>query len=525
MSAGPQESNPKRAEQRTPEHSRVLDLMKEIGSPDGYEPMPYSQIRRFMDKGESEANRVWGCLAAHTLRKGHWSAYAIKVARDGTVVELHTRHFAEILGIDPASVRRGWRQIVAEGRARNGSVAEGVERMYIRGDVPPPQLGEEKAQEDSTKLISASILKQIKDWPQERVLEFTAWWQQRARLQKIVPADLKLLGERILAEEWAAGVRGWGLKPTQQGPRDCLDPSAKAEREGRLEALEPEIKKFVLSSWQSVQDGKATPYSRQNGAKLPAVSLLPERTPRKETEQAGSLLTPSPTPNPTLPGEGKKLVKEQYAPPALSPLDAAGQKALDFLFQTLKECARACPRSKLAQEGVDPLNKGHATSARNVLDKVRAEEVPAFSSTLKQKFGANALGKSAGWGMVLAWAGDWDRDRLQREKEIRDRAEREARQKAAGERTRAEHEREEAEFRAALKAIPMDEWDARMKRAQQESKADPMLIKAWKHMTADDQERATRQRAENTVRRELQEKRARESVQESLDSDQKGDSS
>src|SRR5665811_1295938 len=125
-------------------HQENMELMKAIGSKEGYNPMPPSQHLWQMAKDQPQLMRMWSGMTFHTLHQGQRSPFAVKVV-NGRQMELHMEHMAADLEVDEANAYHVWKQGEELGLWANvpfGSKPEkvrGLRRLYFRGDVPAPK--------------------------------------------------------------------------------------------------------------------------------------------------------------------------------------------------------------------------------------------------------------------------------------------------------------------------------------------------------------------------------------------------
>jgi hypothetical protein len=121
MSAAPQRKQPA---------SEGDQLMREMGSTKGFDPIPPDQYLTYQDTRYSPGQRLEAWMRSKTIRYGHRSPNAV----DEHGNELYLKHAAADLKMDPGNVGRAWRNLEAEGRVR----MEG-RRLYLCGTVALPQ--------------------------------------------------------------------------------------------------------------------------------------------------------------------------------------------------------------------------------------------------------------------------------------------------------------------------------------------------------------------------------------------------
>lgn len=414
------------------DYMRVVELMKEIGSKDGFEPIPWSQIAWHMAPGQPLINRLWGWLASKTLRKGHWSPFALEVGRDGRTIELHLENAAADLKADEANVRRAWREGLERGCWRNGTHGEGPRRLYICGNVPPAQevctdLSDQPS-EVCTDLLPSPILKQIKDrakdWPAERVAQLRSWYEQRLCVRSTVLADVVAAARNILDQDDDTGLREWGLEPSRNKEHATkVPPEAREARKERLAPLVPEIQRYVQTAIEFVQSSDFALYNGKSGHVQTRATLLPETTPRREIDQRASAPsdTPYSPPEPPLSSEVKKL--NQLPAPKAPDLSESEKTAEKTLFAAFAKMQQAYKNTDFGAEQISPDNKADLLLVHRVLAAVGSANVIDFLQSVARKFrgvGKGAMGKlpprapgeptgPRSLGLILMWARDYGR--------------------------------------------------------------------------------------------------------------------
>lgn len=410
------------ADKRSTDYMRVVALMKEIKSPDGFEPLPWSQIRWHMAERQPLVNRLWGWLASKTLKKGHWSPYAMEVGKEGQGIELHLENAAADLGADEANVRRAWREGVDLGYWRNGTKAEGVRRLYIRGNVPAPVKGEQKENEKvCTDLLPPRILQKIKDWDPEKRRELTRWWEIRLRLRDTVLAEVVSASRDILDQDDDTGWERWGLAPNRNKEhKNGLPPAALEARKKRIEPLLPGIQRLVQTCSEFVQTPEFEQYKNGRKREQTSPTLLPETTPRERQDprSVAPLDTGPGHREASGSGDGKKS-KQQYAPqkaaPA-SPLNENEKQAVALVFDRTQTLQESFPRMDFSKELISAKSKNDQLFALRVVSAVGPGYIHQFFDYAREqlkKLDRNSLGKlpgrggSAGprsLGLILDWA-------------------------------------------------------------------------------------------------------------------------
>jgi hypothetical protein len=427
MSAAPSTQPDRQQAYKSPDHGRVMELLKEIGGRDGYEPIPWDQIGWHGRASQSPLQRMWAWLISKTLRKSHWSPYAITKRNEYGGEELHIEHAAKDLGMDLKNAWRTWKEGVDMGLWRNGTKDEGKRRMYICGSVPQ-QKGEEEAKHPPLKIVCTDsipdyILLKIKEWPPEKQSQFSLEWSLRVKVRNIVLAELVKSGRTILTEEDDTLLRRWGLeKKHQEHP-----PQQKiAGREARIATVLPEVRESVLTIFELVQAQEKALYRVENDRVQTGATLLPEITTRnKKDAQAGGV--PDRVSRPTRAHhavDGVKHKLQQLQPTGQLPkLNDSENQALILLFFETARMQEAFPHTDFASEKIDPKNKADQIWARRVLHTVGADNMTGFILSVASKFKGldhNALAKlpsrapgtdsgPRSLGLILAWAKDYGR--------------------------------------------------------------------------------------------------------------------
>jgi hypothetical protein len=83
-------------------HQQNVELMREIGSTKGYDPMPPDQYLTYQNKRYPPKLRLWAWMLSKTIRQGHRSAYAVEEHGKGLTIQ----HGAADLDMDEGDVRR-----------------------------------------------------------------------------------------------------------------------------------------------------------------------------------------------------------------------------------------------------------------------------------------------------------------------------------------------------------------------------------------------------------------------------------
>ena len=429
MSAAPSAQPDRQQPYKSPDYMRVLNLVKQIGSKNGFEPIPWDQLSWHQRRGMSPMQRMWCWMISKTLKKGHWSPYAITKAIEHGGEELHIEHAAQALGMDPGNAYKTWKDGLSLGLWRNGTKDEGKRRLYICGSVPQP-VGEDKAKDPPPKIVCTDnlppyILKQIKDWPPEKRIPFDLEWARRVTVRETVLAETVTGARDILDAKDTTFLRGWQLEIRRNDDYKRKDLTAKqiqARRE-RAKLILPQLQNFVQTIESSVQSGEIALYKAENRVVQTVATLLPETSGRKKKDtRAGGV--PDRVSRPVAAHQAVDGTKDKYQPagqlPELSDLE---NQALILLFFGTARMQEAFPHTDFASEKVDPKNKADQIWARRVLHTVGADNMTGFILSVASKFKGldhNALAKlpsrapgtdsgPRSLGLILAWAKDYGR--------------------------------------------------------------------------------------------------------------------
>lgn len=166
------------------------DLMRAIGSKEGFDPMPPSQHRFLMDQSEPPLNRIMGLLFASTIHPGKGRKRST-YARDSHGRAMKQKDFCAVLGISDRNMTTYFKQLSEDDRLR---VDEKDGRIYLGGNAREPQLarGEEGVEEEGllcTKEFPAYITQFLQQLSEKECRQATAALSERVRLHKQWEAD------------------------------------------------------------------------------------------------------------------------------------------------------------------------------------------------------------------------------------------------------------------------------------------------------------------------------------------------
>lgn len=183
-----------------PSESTHAKLMREMGSKSGeWDPIPPTQYEALMDKRESEEIRLLGALLKRTIGRaddGTRSAFA----RESNGRPTSNAHLALETGISAGNLSTALRRLEAQDRIRRQSAPA---RIYLRADVPAPDLGVPDDEDDSVGTANMGRTSVIRtDNFSARELQFLAGLQERE------PERFRVAVARIVAAEmWGAQVK------------------------------------------------------------------------------------------------------------------------------------------------------------------------------------------------------------------------------------------------------------------------------------------------------------------------------
>jgi len=200
---------------------RATDLMKEMGSPHGFDPIPPSQYLYFLDDPDPVQSAVaW--VRSKTIRRGHRRNYAV----DQQGNQLTIQDFAnERYNGDWANANRAFEAAAAQKLvARDG---EG--KLYLCGNVPSrsTQLkGIKKQQDTEMSPVCANwsetlrilveekpyLRPEVENLPEEKARDFDARYQEYERWAKQLRADADAAIRAIQEQEAARLFGEFGLQ-------------------------------------------------------------------------------------------------------------------------------------------------------------------------------------------------------------------------------------------------------------------------------------------------------------------------
>jgi hypothetical protein len=296
----------------TEDFLQVRQLMKRMGAP-SFNPMPPDQHRWPQAPGEQPLYRMWSCLCDHTINYGFRSEYAV----DANFKALTIEEIAAILGMDEGNARRTWREGVRRGIWRNGTKAEGEQRLYLCGrveaqenpDIPDepgepddPEDSEESGEEKTKQKVCADLFppyisKQIKKLGLSKAQISELWReeQQDIKFENLIRADFDATRRTIFAQRKDSRYQRYGLKNIREKhePEDPATAAERKARQARVKLLIPLVAPVVEKSAQTFFDFART--DENESAQTAENSLRTEEIGLRKAERADATLLYSET--------------------------------------------------------------------------------------------------------------------------------------------------------------------------------------------------------------------------------------
>jgi len=390
-----------------------------------WDPLPVDQHKWQNRPGIQPLVRLWSWLFHHTIAYPNSSPYAID--REGN--ELHIENAAEAIGQSPQNAYATWREGVEMGIWRNGGKREGQRRLYICGEVPAYQEGEETEKEIVCKNnfpgLPSHVLKKIKELDEERQIELMVAWRRRVTIRETVLRELMAGGRDILDDEDSAFLRTFQdargrpleLPRQEHTPHDATEAEIEARRE-RARALRPQLELFVSTVEGSVQTPQEAPYKPPTATSTDSASLLPpEGSKKADRTRAGG----APSASHVRSGEHHAVDgRERKQLPARVPpkLTQQEREAADFLFSDFRAMQKAYPNADFSAEPISKADRNDWLLVYRILSAVGCANVESFCHHCAARFRgldrgalAKAPGRAPGavngprsFGLILTWA-------------------------------------------------------------------------------------------------------------------------
>jgi len=196
----------------------VTELIKEMGSKRGWDPIPPSQYEWQGGAGEPPLYRMWSWLCCHILAADKRNASALR--NDGSTAGL--KDLADDLGMDLGQASNLWKF----GQARGIWYKHNGREMRLRGEVTSADVAEANIRRnvECTLNLSARDLLIIKSWPKELQNQFFAAWE---------PAQTR--NREYVASKLAEARAACGLRDDSMRRMWCLPP--KVGKLGKISQL------------------------------------------------------------------------------------------------------------------------------------------------------------------------------------------------------------------------------------------------------------------------------------------------
>jgi hypothetical protein len=263
------------------DHQQNVNLMKQMGSRAGYNPMPPDQHRWTMGKKRGPLYRFWGWMCDHTLSYGHRSPYAV----DENGSERHIEHAAADLEMDLANTYCYWRKGINLGLWRNGTAEEGKRRMFLCGEVIPKVDEDDEDVRQPGNGLPPSIIAKVKEWSAETQREFWSTWAIRKTVRDTSLRELMAAAREILDRDDDEHLKTWGIQRNRQehSPKN-MPPEELQARQERIQKILPDLEKHVQTVQAFVQPQESAPYNGGYSGSAGAASLLNTEKDRERPE-------------------------------------------------------------------------------------------------------------------------------------------------------------------------------------------------------------------------------------------------
>lgn len=402
----------------------LSELIKAVGAP-SLDPIPPDQYLWMQKAGEPPLYRLWSWMIYQTMHWGRDSAFAISA--DGH--EFHLAHAAKDLEIAEKNIHLYWREGLRRGLWRNGTRAEGTQRMYLCGRVQPLEEGKEAGKQSlaeeheiiCTYDLTPYIYQKLKEWPSDKYEKFLAERLVEVKVRKDSVAETVAAVRTILNDSDDTWFSQRGLEKRRNKAEEAaagedpdLDEQARVERR---KALLPYVENFVQKIRVSVQSAPPPVYKDNQKSSTNTPTLLgSEKSQIKPEERAGVNLDGSHRPSgPSHSGDGKKLNQL----PALS-LTPAEKQAEKLIFSRFADMQEAFPNTDFSSELISASKRQDQLLVHRVLYAVGAANIEDFLALCWRRFKGQdkqALGKlpaksrapgaehgPRSFGLLLSWA-------------------------------------------------------------------------------------------------------------------------
>jgi hypothetical protein len=291
--------------------AQVNNLMREIGSKHGYNPVPPAQTKWIMGILEDprvahplSLIRMWALIVDNTLDWGS-SRYTADFGQRTPYATLNRKgraltleHIAAELEMHIANARKVFQEGIDVGLWRRGSEDEGEERVYICGETKPqirPESPDKKYVHTFSEQPPSYVIKHLETLTKEKRTEFMTRWEQTARLEKAALAGIvaqtreiiNQVQDTLIEEIGATPRRCKHPKPAAQETEEARQEREAAERRRSLAAaLRAPIEKYVHTLQTDVQTSNPTVYEVETEPCTDPATLLPQSTQSEQSARA-----------------------------------------------------------------------------------------------------------------------------------------------------------------------------------------------------------------------------------------------
>jgi hypothetical protein len=449
----------------------------------GFDPIPPDQITWALAEDRAPLNRVWAAMCVHQLHWGHRKEYAV----DKEGKELHIEHIASYLNMDDSGVYKAWREGVALGLWRNGTMREGKRRLYLLARVVPvrtDQTGEDKENPFlCTRLFSSSICKQLKDWPKSNREDVekrgmvhnekhkASFREATAMLRDIFEDDDNRFFGSIQPPEGFPP-----LEAARQEHESKLSAEEIEARRKRAKAFRPFMEELVRTVSEYVQSQQNPVYTADAEVRTPTETAPPEsatllalETPIEQPLEGVRALPTVPPSHQETPhcdeqkqhkqehrvGTGKAVKASAATPPKKAPAGDASDEKLkaylathkpadhaqaEILYAGIPELQKRWPDAPFSKQKFSAMGKGDQALCKLILSALAGDDAAEFLQSVERRCEAGGV-KSLG--LFPDLARDFHRAAPERAKRKAEWDKEEARQAGF---TEAARRREEAEY-------------------------------------------------------------------------------
>jgi hypothetical protein len=394
----------------------------------GFDPIPPDQITWALAKDRAPLNRVWAAMCVHTLHWGHRKEYA--VTKEGH--EMHIEHIASYLDMDDSGVYKAWREGVALGLWRNGTMREGKRRLYLLARVVPVQ-AEEKGEDKEnpflcTRLFSGSICKQLKDWPKSNREDVERRGAVQNEKHKAAFREATALLRDIREDDndrfFASIQPPEGFPPLVEARQEHESKLSAEELEARrlraerfrprLEELVQTVSEYVQSQQDIVCKAPANLCAAPQPAPPESATLLGLENPQeKSVEGVRALPDVSPRPQETPHCDEQKRYGQEHTPKTANAQKATGQpqtrkpaqgdasdekisaylathkppdnRQAEILFSGIPELQKRWPRAAFAQKKFSHLGAGDKKLTSMILEALEGDDAGEFLESVERR--------------------------------------------------------------------------------------------------------------------------------------------